>query len=250
PQTEGSGNITFTVSLTGPADEDTLVTYSTVDGSAVAGNDFTGVTGGTVTILAGSTSANIVITVLNNAIFETPEAFTVHVSSAVLVDSSLGLTVTDADGTGNIVDDSAAPTLAISDGTPDPQTEGSGNITFTVSLSGPADEDTLVTYSTVDGSAVAGNDFTGVTGGTVTILAGSTSANIVITVLNNAIFETPEAFTVHVSSAVLVDTSLGLTVTDADGTGNIVDDSAAPTLAISDGTPNPQTEGSGNITFT
>ena len=249
PQTEGAGaTITFTVSLSGPADEDTVVTYSTVDGSAVAGADFTGVTNGTVTIPAGSTSANIVITVLNDAVFETPEAFSVVLSNAELADSSFGLAITDDTGIGNIVDDEPAPTVSIADGTPDPQTEGAGaTITFTVSLSGPADEDTVVTYSTVDGSALAGSDFTGVTNGTVTIPAGSTSANIVITVLNDAIFETPEAFSMVLSNAELADSSFGLAITDDTGIGNIVDDDPAPTLSIDDVTVS---EAAGTITFT
>jgi hypothetical protein len=38
-------------------------------------------TNGTVTILKGTTSANVTITVLNAAIFETPEAFTVVASN-------------------------------------------------------------------------------------------------------------------------------------------------------------------------
>jgi len=128
-----------------------------------------------------------------------------------------------------------APTVAIADGLPNSQTEGAGNITFTVSLTGPADEDTLVTYSTVNGSAVAGTDFTGATGATVTILAGATTATITIPVLNDAVFETPEAFTVVLASASLTTSAVALTITDASVIGNIVDNDAAPAFSINDG---------------
>ena len=245
PAIEGTDpTISFTVSLSAIADEPTIVTYSTVNGSAVAGADFTGATGLTVTIPAGATTAIITIPVLNDAIFETPEAFTVHLSAARLDTSNEPLAITDADGTGNIIDDQAAPTVSISDGTPNPAIEGTNpTISFTVSLSAIADEDTIVTYSTVNGSAVAGADFTGATGLTVTIPAGATTAIITIPVLNDAIFETPEAFTVHLSAARLDTSNEPLAITDADGTGNIIDDQAEPTVSISDGTPNPATEG-------
>ena len=99
-------------------------------------------------------------------------------------------------------------TVSISDGTPNPATEGTDpSISFTVTLSEAADEDTVVTYSTVNGSAVAGTDFTGATNATVTILAGATTATITIPVVDDAIFETPEAFTVVLSAAQLVDSN-------------------------------------------
>ena len=214
----------------------------------MAGTDFTGATSLTVTIPAGATTAIITIPVLNDAIFETPEAFTVHLSAASLDTSNEPLAITDADGTGNIIDDQAEPTVSISDGTPNPATEGTNpSISFTVSLSAIADEPTIVTYSTVNGSAVAGTDFTGATGLTVTIPAGATTAIITIPVLNDAIFETPEAFTVHLSAASLDTSNEPLAITDADGTGNIIDDQAAPTVSINDVSVN---EGAGTITFT
>ena len=40
------------------------------------------------------------------------------------------------------------------------------------------------------------------------------------------------------------DTNVALTITDDSGTGNIADVPDQPTVAISDGTPNPATEGS------
>src|SRR5262245_1892267 len=96
----------------------------------------------------------------------------------------------------------AAPTVSISDGTPNPATEGTDpRISFTVTLSEPADQNVTAGYHLVNGTAVAGSDFTDGSGGTVTILAGQTTATIAVNVINNNVLESPEAFTVVLDSA-------------------------------------------------
>ena len=52
------------------------MTYSTMDGTAVAGSDFVGVSHGQVTIAAGSTSATVLIDVLADNLPELMESFT------------------------------------------------------------------------------------------------------------------------------------------------------------------------------
>ena len=51
------------MSLTNPADHNVTVAYHLVNGTAVAGSDFSDAGTGTVTILAGQTSANITVNV-------------------------------------------------------------------------------------------------------------------------------------------------------------------------------------------
>ena len=144
------------------------------------------------------------------------------------------------------INSAAAPTVSISDGTPNPATEGTDpSISFTVTLSEPADQHTLVTYSTVNGSAVAGSDFIGATNATVTIPAGVTTATITIPVVDDAIVESPEAFTVVLSAAQLVSSNEALTITDATGAGTILDNDQS-VISIADTSV---TEG-GNLVFT
>src|SRR6185312_14066630 len=244
--------ITFTVSLTNTADHDVTVAYHLVNGTAVAGSDFTDGSGGTVTILAGHTSADISVSVLNDSVFESPEAFTAVLDSATYDKggaNQTALSITDTTGTGNIADNDQ-PTVAIADGAPNPTTEG-GTVTFTVSLTNTADHDVTVAYHLVNGTAVAGSDFTDGSGGTVTILAGHTSADISVSVLNDSVFESPEAFTAVLDSATYDKggaNQTALSITDTTGTGNIADNDQ-PTVAIADGAPNPTTEG-GTVTFT
>ena len=248
PAAEG-GTVTFAVSLTNPADHNVTVAYHLVNGTAVAGSDFSDAGGGTVTILAGQTIANITVNVINDNVFELPEAFTVKLDSATfdLGGANTALGISTDTGTGNIVDNDQ-PTVAIANGTPNPAAEG-GTITFAVSLTNPADHNVTVAYHLVNGTAVAGSDFSDAGGGTVTILAGQTIANITVNVINDNVFELPEAFTVKLDSATFdlggANTALGIS-TDT-GTGNIVDNDQL-TVAIANGTPNPAAEG-GTITF-
>jgi hypothetical protein len=58
-------HIGFAIKRTAAAAEDVLVTYSAVNGTAVTGSDFVGVSG-TATIAAGSTSATIRIDLREN----------------------------------------------------------------------------------------------------------------------------------------------------------------------------------------
>ena len=72
---EGSNPGQFTVSLTQASSTATVVTY-TVAGTATAGTDYTALTG-TVTIPAGSLSAVIDVSVLDDALVEDSETVTV-----------------------------------------------------------------------------------------------------------------------------------------------------------------------------
>jgi membrane protease subunit (stomatin/prohibitin family) len=224
PQTEGStAKITFRISLDRQASQDTIVTYSTADGTAVAGSDFTGISGGQVVIPAGTTSQDVSVSLLNDTTHELTEAFSLRIDAARLANGTV-LPITVNDGIGTIVDNDAAPAVAVADGTPNPQAEGTDKqIGFKVSLTRAASQDTIITYSTADGTAVAGSDFTGASNATATISAGSTSTTILINVLNDSLVETPEAFSLRIDAAQLAN-GTALTVTDNLGTGNIADE--------------------------
>jgi hypothetical protein len=253
PQTEGAAaQISFLVSLSAPANEDVVLTYSTVNGTAVSGSDFVGAANATATIAAGSTSTTIFVGLLNDIFAESPETFTLRLDAARLVTSGTTLAITDNAGTGNIVDDDLTPplpTVAVANGTPNPQTEGAAaQIGFTVSLSAPASEDVLLSYSTVNGTAMAGSDFVGAANATATIAAGSLSTTVLVNLINDSVAESSEAFTLQLNSAQLASSGTALTITDNSGTGNIADnDGLGPpaVLAIHDTRPIGSTDPSG-----
>ena len=73
-------------------------------------------------------------------------------------------------------------------------TEPSDGGIFTVTISNPSDTDTTISY-TVSGDATAGSDYTSLSG-TVTILAGQTTANINVSVIDDSILEDNESVTI------------------------------------------------------
>lgn len=74
---------------------------------------------------------------------------------------------------------------------------------FRVTLSRPALQDTVITY-TITGNATSGSDFT-TTIGTVTILAGQTTADITLDVIEDSDIEGSETVTITLDSATSAD---------------------------------------------
>src|SRR5690606_33080599 len=127
--------------------------FITVDGTAQAGTDYV-FQDGQLTFAPGETSKTVTVTVLNDDIFEHPEAFTVQISNADRDGSPLG--ISDDTGTGNIVDDGRPPVVQIGDAQ---ATEGDA-LLFTVSLSGATSEDIVLALQAGDpGTATAGTDY-------------------------------------------------------------------------------------------
>ena len=72
--------------------------------------------------------------------------------------------------------------------------------TITVNLSKAASSDVTINYSTTDGTATAGSDYTSGSG-TLAIVAGQTSGTIVVPVISDDTAEGPENFTLTLSDA-------------------------------------------------
>ena len=115
------------------------------------------------------------------------------------------------------------PAVAIAAAEPGARAEDAGAIFFAITLSSPAREDVLLTYSTVDGTAVGGVDFVPASGLTLTVPAGSTTAYIKVNVLNDEWMEAQETFQVRIDSAALATSHQALTVTTA-ASGSILDE--------------------------
>jgi len=104
-----------------------------------------------------------------------------NTKTGTLVVDSISLTTTSggsgsSTGEGTIENDDSAA-VSIGDAS---VTEG-GDLEFDVSLTNPVDVDTVITYSTADGTATTGDsDYTGKTDQTLTILAGQTTGIITV----------------------------------------------------------------------
>ncbi|RZK37208.1 MAG: hypothetical protein EOO90_25765, partial [Pedobacter sp.] len=226
----------FTVNLTSAVSGNTVVNYSiaNVANSATNGVDYNTVTplSGSVTILAGNTSASIPITVFDDAILEPTESITLTITG---VTNTLTPSVTtafnsaDLTSTINIADNDAA-SVSIGNVTVAETLNGS-NAIFNVTLTGAVQNSFTVSYTTSGVTAVAGSDFTVPATQTVIFPAGSISGavqTITIPILDDLISEPTETFTLTLNAA-----TQGVTIGTAVGTGTITDNDAS-SIAISD----------------
>ena len=224
----------FTVTLSNPSSTDTVITYN-IAGTADAGNDFTALTG-SVTILAGQTTANIDVAVLDDSIIEATESVVVTLTSITSSDSDISIGSVDT-ATVNIADNEINQTVTIAattNGSEFPSGSAVSNGLFTVTQSNVSSTDTVISY-TIAGSATAGSDFAALSGN-VTILAGDTTATIDITVLEDSIIEATEFVEINLTAITSGDTDISVGSTNK-ATIFIADDerNQSVTIAATDG---------------
>src|SRR5204862_376659 len=176
---------------------------------------------GTVTFSPGQTTRTISIPVNGDTLFEPDETFFVNLSNPT------NAAIQDAQGTGTILNDDtspsppATPSVVINDVQLTEGNAGSTNATFTVSLSEASSNTVLVDFFTAAGTATAGTDYTPVNG-TLTFTPGQTAKTITVPVNGDTLFEPDETFFVNLSNP------SNATIADAQGTGTILNDDAAP----------------------
>jgi hypothetical protein len=109
------------------------------------------------------------------------------------------------------------PTVSIGDIARAEGTGGTTQFSFTITLSSASTSSVSVAYSTADGTATAGSDFTA-TSGVLTFAPGETQKTVVVDVIGDTALEPNEAFFVNLGSP--TNAVLG----DAQGQGTIQDD--------------------------
>ena len=179
----GTTSYVFTVTKSGATALSASVDFQTVDGTAtVADNDYQA-TNGTLTFAANETTKQITVLVNGDTTFESDETFTVHLSNASRA------TISDADGTGTIVNDDAAPSFSIDDVTHNEGNSGTTAYVFTVTKTGSTALSSSVDFETVDGTAtVADNDYQA-NNGTLTFAANETTKQVTVLVNGDTTFE-------------------------------------------------------------
>jgi hypothetical protein len=169
------------------------VSYSTQDGTAKAGVDYTAKSG-LVTFNVGEVSKIIDIPILNDTLHENDEAFTV-VLTDLPPDVTLG---TPSTTTVTIKDDDPLPKFSISDFQTTEGNSGTKDFTFNVTMSAASSFDTSVDFFT-DTDSPSDNDYQNVSG-TLTFVAGETQKTIVVKVNGDTLLEEDEAFLVKLTN--------------------------------------------------
>ncbi|MGB7326276.1 MAG: Calx-beta domain-containing protein [Rubripirellula sp.] len=243
---EAAGNATFTVTRTGGSDGAVTVGYTTANGTATAGSDYTA-NNGTVSFADGETSKTISVAILNDTAVESNETFTVTLSNPT-GGATLGTTTVS---TATIVDnDTVTPipgVLSISPATVSVG-EAAGTATFTVTRATGSDGVVTVAYATANGTATAGSDYTA-NSGTLTFAAGETSKTITVAITNDTAVESNETFTVTLSGPTGGATLGTTTVSTATIVDNDVVTPVPGVLSISPATVSVG-EAAGTATFT
>ena len=175
---EGAGTRNVEVRLSPAPTTDVTFTY-TVGGTATAGSDFTIANSGTVTVLAGATTALIPVTLIDDTAGEGNETVVLKLvgNSGYGVGSPGTHTLT-------IVNDDDEPTVSFASAWQSAG-EGSGTHNVGVTLDKALTSDLTVKY-TVGGMATAGSDFTIANSGTVTVPKGATTAVIPVTIIDDS----------------------------------------------------------------
>jgi hypothetical protein len=234
----GSVNAVFTVTLSPASGQTVTVNYATADGTATAPADYTAASGGTLTFNPGITSRTITVPVIGDTLDEPNETFVVNLSGAV------NATIADAQGTGTITDNDATPSLRINNvSVAEGNTGTTVNASFTVTLSAASSQTVSVSYATSNVTAVAGQDYTAVSG-TLTLPPGTTTQTIVVPVLGDVLDEASETYNVNLSAPV------NATINDNLGVGTITDNDPTPSLVIDNVTVTETDSGSTNAVFT
>jgi hypothetical protein len=188
---EDGASITITVNRAGGTDPAT-VNYATSNGSASFGSDYT-TTSGTLNFAAGQTSATFNVPILDDALVEGNETVNLTLSSpsagsTIGAQSTAVLTIVDVEP-GQFVFSSATYSVA----------ENGASILITVNRINGSTNAASVNYSTSNGSASAGADFT-TTNGTLNFGIGQTSATFSVPILDDALVEGNETFNLALSA--------------------------------------------------
>ena len=190
-------NASINVSLNFIARTAKTVDFTTADGTAlVAQPDYNAAVATTVTIPAGSSNANYLITITNDVVIETSETLTSTLSNPS-VGINLGANIVH---TYTIKDDDDARKvyfdLAASNGD-----ESISPVTVNMSINNvDAINPTTVDYIVSGGTAIgSGTDYTLATG-TVTFPPGTTTGSFTISINDDALYENNETIIVNLSN--------------------------------------------------
>lgn len=208
---ESAGGVNIPVFLGGTSLTDSTITATVVGGSATPSQDFTGPS--SIIIPAGQTTGNFVLSILNDLVDEPNETIELRLNNPANSSAS-GTLIAYV----TIVDNDPAPSVNFA-ASSSSNAEAAGSVNVSVSLSAPSSQNITIPFNVLPGTAFSPADFS-VSASPLTILAGQTTANIAVTIVNDSLDEANESFSLSLSSptnAVLgTTTSHSFTITDDD----------------------------------
>lgn len=195
---EGSGFAEFVVRLSRPASQDLTVQYATQSGTA---NSLDYVSTGTQNLVfaAGETSKIVRVALDNDASIEQIESFYLDLFEP---SAQSGVSFANSRAMATIIDNDtllATPVLSMSSVVVD---EGARVANFVFTLNGRSNSEVSMLVSTVNGTAVAGQDFTAIVNQAITFAPGQTAVTVSVPITNDNLVEVAESFSLRVSNLV------------------------------------------------
>lgn len=218
----GTTQATFVVALSGAASQSVSCSFTTANGTATAGPDYTA-TSGAITFAPGEVEKPVVVLVKGDTVDEAQETLFLDISNVQ------NATVSSSRGTGFIVDDDG-PTISINDVSVTEGNSGTKAATFTLTLSGSSVEAIAVRAISRPGTATAASDYNSINT-VVTFQPGTVTRTIDVSIIGDTILESNETFFVNLSE------SFGTTIADGEGQGTIIDDDILVVLESSGPAP-------------
>ena len=234
---ENGGSVTISVTRQGGSTGVVTVDYATVSRSAVAGREFTPVSG-TLVFQDGERTKSVTIALIDNGTYDGNREFLLD-----LTNPTGGATIaTYPVGTVDVYDDELPPRVSIDDIRVTEGNSGTTNAEFTISITSVQRSiDIRILWYTNSQAAVEGSDFQS-SGGTFWFTPADTQKTISIPVFGDTAREYDERFSVYIYG--------GATFTKQYGYCTIVDDDWLLTLTANDVTVVEGNDGRTNAVFT
>ncbi len=201
---ENAGTAVFTVRLDRASSSPLTIAYS-VAGTTTAGDDYTAPSG-LAMIPAGATSAEIVVSLIDDNLVEGDETLSVELTSIQGQPDGVQLDDAEREFTTTITDDDSAQVRLTG---PVTVTEGAASTaSLTITMTSPSSTDTTIALAT-SGSATAGVDFVALNG-TVTLPAGTTTLLVPLAILDDPDVEPTDQLTITLTSIVTGNSAITL----------------------------------------
>jgi hypothetical protein len=193
---QNAGSVSLTVTRTGAATAAASVDYATIDGTAVGGTDYS-TTGGTLNWAENDSSAKtIIVPVSNSTPYSGSKSFSVALAkpsaSAEIATPDVATVTISGDatiGVGSL--QFSASSYEVS--------QNASTITVTVNRTSGSSGAVSVSYTTSDGTAVAGTDYTAASGALSWADGDATSKTFLVAISNVTPFSGSKAFAIALS---------------------------------------------------
>jgi Ca2+-binding RTX toxin-like protein len=237
--TNGFQTAVFTVDLSYASDLPHSISYETLNGTAIVGQDYESVSGA-LTFVPGTTRQTISVPIVTDNLVELNENFFLN-----LFNSTNGATIADPQGIGTILNNDTG-LISINDPTVIEGNDGQQQMVFNVSLSNPVDTWVTLDFATSNNTAIADSDFVGINQ-SIVFAPGQTSVLVPVPILGDTAVELDETFFANLSN--LQAGGRDVRFADTQGTGTIQNDDRA-IVTIGDATTVEGNSGQQQINFT